>query len=101
MTKNIFPAGAIIFLHEGAPAEHVPYMTEDEMVEALQGAIDQNLNPDMVWPYVDPKRLGLVKRLYEAMETGYGEAYSVYALTPENARVVLADYTFVIQPQYA
>ena len=101
MAKRIFPVGAIIFLHEDCPSEHVPYMDEDEMAEALQSAIDQKLNPNSVWPYVDPKQLDLAKRLYDIAGTDFDKNFTVYALTPENIHLVLADYTYIIQPQYA
>ena len=102
MSKT-FPVGAIIFLHNMAPAEHVAYKTEAEMVEAFQNAVDQKLEPNRVWPYIEPHRTGLAKKLREIMAAGYDEIYDIHALTPENAHIVLADYSFVItalNPQY-
>ena len=98
-SKRAFPIGAIVFIHEDCPdcpTERVPFMTEDELVERFQKAVDDGLDPDMVWPYVRTGRPDVAEKLFQIMDKGYGERYDSYSLTPENIDVVLGNFTVVI-----
>lgn len=90
------PMGVIIFCYEGIPAQRVPYLSEGELIEAFESAIENEFPQEKLFPYVRSDRPDVAEKLFAIMQKRLGMCYSVYQLTVPNLELVLGDNTVIL-----